>query len=627
MRTLLILIGFLFLSPKFGFSSDELSEKVRTLINLNNYIANDYPNAIQNGLIVDDFEYDEMIEFSSTLLEEYSKIGNTLNATDVERMTASFKELKEAINQKTAHSEILSITSTIKEVLVSYNLVSTSPETWPNIKEGQKLYNLYCTSCHGEKGLGDGPISQGLIPPPSNLTEAYYLSPFHTFNTMQLGIEGTSMAAMPQLSETEKWDIAFYVQTLSIGNELKSYDRKLVAQLLEVADLNKVSQLNNEKLLSLLGENGEKKLEALRFYSAGNDMEVSLMLTKSLLNKSMQAYISGNLAEAKNYALQAYFEGFEPVERKIIATNTALVRNVEAEMLAYRSIMNKENQLAQAESQLNKIYDLLDSVDTEQEAGNSFLFVFIATLSILIREGLEALLIIVAILSALRAMGAEDAKKYVHAGWITAVLVGVIGYFFTAKLIAMGAQSRELIEGFGALLAVAILLSVGLWLHDKSTAAKWQQYVKSKIQKSLNKGSFIAIGVLGFVVVFREAFESVIFLSALTVDGEISSKNGVMAGTFVSAILIITIGILIVKYSKKLPVHKVFKVSSIAMMVLAVILAGKGIKELQEAGFVSVHLAPFNFSFDLLGFYPTYETLAAQLIVLAISFAIARMNK
>lgn len=627
MRTLLILFGFLLALPKLNFASNDLGEQVRVLINLNNYIANDYPNAVENSIIIDDFEYAEMIEFSATLLEEYSKIGHLLNASDVEKLTQSFTKLKDIINQKGNHDDILEITTVIKEMLLSYNLVATAPERWPNIKEGQKLYSLYCTSCHGEKGLGDGPISQGLNPPPSNLTEAFHLSPFHTFNTMELGIEGTSMAAMPQLSETEKWDIAFYVQTLSLSDEIKTSDRKLVAQLLEVVDLNKVSQLNNEELLSLLGENGAKKLEALRFYSAGNDMEVSLMLTKSLLNKSMQAYISGNLTEAKNFALQAYFEGFEPVERKIIATNAALVRNVEAEMLAYRSILNKENQIAQAESQLNKIYDLLDSIDTEQEAGNSFLFVFIATLSILIREGLEALLIIVAILSALRAMGAEEAKKYVHAGWITAVLIGVIGYFFTAKLIAMGAQSRELIEGLGALIAVVILLSVGLWLHDKSTAAKWQQYVKTKIQKSLNKGSFIAIGVLGFVVVFREAFESVIFLSALTVDGETSSKNGVLAGTIVSAILIIAIGVLIVKYSKKLPVHKVFKVSSIAMMILAVILAGKGIKELQEAGFVSVHLAPFNFSFDFLGFYPTYETLAAQLLVLAISFGITRMNK
>jgi high-affinity iron transporter len=129
------------------------------------------------------------------------------------------------------------------------------------------------------------------------------------------------------------------------------------------------------------------------------------------------------------------------------------------------------------------------------------------------------------------------------------------------------------------------------------------------------------------VVVFREAFESVIFLSALTVGGDTASKNGVLVGSMVSLIFILLLAVLIVRFSKKLPVHHVFKISSIAMIVLAIILAGKGMKELQEAGIFSVHLAPFNFSIEFLGIYPTWEGIGLQMLTLLISLVMIAYNK
>lgn len=627
LRAILLSISFLFIYPTILLSNNDLQDKLRVIINLNDYISNDYINAVDNNQVIDESEYAEMLEFSKNLLENFTKISAELNSGNENSIIENIILLQNLIEDKSPNVELIKATNKIKELLLAYNLVQTSPEFWPNIAAGKLLYATNCANCHGELGLGNGVNSLGLNPAPTNFSEAAHLNPFHIYNTVQLGIEGTSMAALPHLTNDEKWNIAFYVQTLTLNVEFEKVDNKILSSALQLVNLSDVSQLNNQELFSKLGTNASEKLKAIRFFNAENEIETSLLLTKSLLTKSYKFYTEGNLFEASNEALNAYFTGFEPVERKIIATNSGLVKKIEGEMLAYRATIAKPNQDELALKKLNTIFSYLDEIDSSKESNNSFLFVFIATLSILIREGLEALLIIVAILSALRAMGAEEAKKYVHAGWITAVFIGIVGYFFTAKLIAMGAQSRELIEGLGALLAVVILLSVGLWLHDKSTAAKWQQYVKSKIQKSLNKGSFAAIGLLGFVVVFREAFESVIFLSALTVDGETASKNGVLVGTLVSAIIIIAIGILIVKYSKKLPVHKVFKISSIAMMLLAVVLAGKGIKELQEAGFVSVHLAPFNFSFDFFGIYPTYETLGAQLFVALICFAIVGIGK
>jgi high-affinity iron transporter len=296
-------------------------------------------------------------------------------------------------------------------------------------------------------------------------------------------------------------------------------------------------------------------------------------------------------------------------------------------MLAFRSLLSSSGKADEVLERKRNIDLYLEGLDFDGATSNNFWFSLFATLSILIREGLEALLIIVAILSALRAMKANEAIKYVHVGWISALLLGIASYLLVEKVLELGAYNREIIEGLGAILAVIILLSVGYWLHDKSNAQRWQQYVKWKIQKNLNKGSFIGIGLLAFVVVFREAFESVVFLSALTAGGEAAAKNGVAFGFIISLILIVVLAVMIIKFSKTIPVHHVFKASSILIIVLAIILAGKGIKELQEAGWFGVNLLPFKFNIDFLGFYPTFQTVGAQLLVFIIAMILMQINK
>jgi high-affinity iron transporter len=611
----------------FFLAADNIKDQVRTLINISDYIANDYVNAVEDNAVIDEFEYDEMLEFSANLLEIYENVKSSIDNPEFSLLPALIEELQTAIEQMADNKIVKQKAERIKKVLLSLNIVETAPAIWPSLAEGKKLYAINCAACHGEKGLGDGVLSKGMIPEPTDFTEADHLSPFHIFNTIHLGIEGTSMAAMPHLSDEEKWDIAFYVQSLTLTDFKDKHNKIFFREASQFAGLAEIALLNNDELQELFPEKNKEYLLALRFHQPENQLAEAINLTKLLLSNAVEKYLEGDFKTAGNLALQAYFEGFEPVERKIIATNAATVRNVEAEMLAFRSALSKENQGAEVEERYNRLIALLDSIDTEEEESGGFWFALLATISILIREGLEALLIIVAILSALRAMGAEQAKKYVHAGWLSAVLIGIAGYFFTARLIAMGAQSRELIEGIGALIAVVVLLSVGFWLHDKSNAARWNQYIRGKIQKHLSSGSNIAIGLLAFVVVFREAFESVIFLSALTVGGDSASKNGVLAGSLISLIFILILAVLIVRFSKKLPVHHVFKISSIAMIVLAVILAGKGMKELQEAGIFSVNLAPFNFNIEFLGIFPTWEGIGLQLFVLLISLGMIAYNK
>ncbi|MEZ4979465.1 MAG: FTR1 family protein [Chitinophagales bacterium] len=464
-----------------------------------------------------------------------------------------------------------------------------------------------------------------LDPAPVNFQESTHLFPFHVFNTIQLGIEGTAMVPLSQLSEKETWDIAFYVMTLGFADANTSSD--LYDEAADLVDLNMLSNSSNEELAKLFPKESEAYVKALRFYIPSNSQEESLALSLKMLEEAMSFYEQGLYAESNQRALDAYFIGFEPVEINLGATNPSMVLTIEKEMMLFRSYLKVPGNEVLIQEQYDKIAYHFEAIKNEDQQGG-FWFVFLASVSILLREGLEALLIIVAILAALNSFAnGEKAKKYVHAGWLSAAFLGIVSYFFAAKLIAMGSHKRELIEGFGALLAVVILLSVGFWLHDKSNAASWTKYVKSKLSKHVDSNSLWSVAVLAFIVVFREAFESVVFLSSLSMNASADANLGVLLGSLFSAALIILIGLLIIKFSKRLPIHQVFKISSITMIVLAVILAGRGVKELQEAALLDVNLLGFKFSADVLGFYPTIQTIMAQIFTLAIALGLWYYNK
>ena len=599
--------------------------KFRSMVNLSNYIANDYVNAVDEGVVINEFEYLEMMEFANQLQAIHQDLTPSLVSTSFPSYIEQIDLLEEKILAKENPAVIRELSNVLAQNLIALEILNNFPLSYPDIANGKQLYKTNCQHCHGEKGLGDGLSSKGLNPAPSNFLESQHIFPFHIYNTVQLGIEGTSMAPQQHLSDTETWDLAFYVMTLTYGDTLINKDLQTEAR--SHVDLATLSNKTNSDLEILFDEQAFDKVKALRYFEGLNSRAASLDLTLNMLQEAITIYKSDDLDGANQKALDAYFIGFEPVEIALGATSPGKVTLIEKEMVVFRSFLSDTGNEEALAEQYDKIAYHFDVIKSEKEQ-SGFWFTFFASVSILIREGLEALLIVVAILAALNSFkGGEEAKKYVHSGWISALVIGVVSYFFANKLIALGSHNRELIEGFGALLAVVILLGVGFWLHDKSNAQSWSKYVKEKLSKHLSANSLWSIAFLAFIVVFREAFESVIFLSSLTISGGEESGFAVLAGTIFSAIIILVIGLAILKFSKKLPIHQVFMFSSITMLVLAVILAGKGIKELQEAAFVGVDLMSFRTSIDLLGFYPTYQTIGAQIISIVLAAGLWYWNK
>ncbi len=248
---------------------------------------------------------------------------------------------------------------------------------------------------------------------------------------------------------------------------------------------------------------------------------------------------------------------------------------------------------------------------------------FAGAFTILLREGLEALLIVIAMLAFLRKAGRTEAMPYVHAGWVGALVAGGATWAAATWLIGISGASRELTEGFAALFAAVVLVWVGIWMHGKSQAGAWQRYILDRLSHALSKGSMWFLFLLAFVVVYREAFETVLFYAALWAQG---AHAAVLAGGAAAVAVLAVAAWAMLRWSRRLPFGTFFSISAFLLAAIAVVLAGKGVAALQEAGWLPLTPVPFP-RVDLLGISPTLETLGAQalvVVVLAIGFVANR---
>lgn len=247
---------------------------------------------------------------------------------------------------------------------------------------------------------------------------------------------------------------------------------------------------------------------------------------------------------------------------------------------------------------------------------------FLGALTILLREGLEALLVVVAMLAFLKKANRTDALPYVHAGWMTALAMGGFTWAVATYLVNVSGASREMTEGFSAIFAAVVLLAVGIWMHQKSLAGRWQAYVQQKLSAALNGKSMLMLFLLAFVTVYREVFETVLFYAALWTE-----ENGgyLLAGLGLGIAILGGIAAVLLRSSARLPISQFFAASSALVGILAVVLIGKGAAALQKVGLIPD--TPVSLPrIEVLGFYPSLQPIAAQLIILMIIVASIAYN-
>jgi high-affinity iron transporter len=215
----------------------------------------------------------------------------------------------------------------------------------------------------------------------------------------------------------------------------------------------------------------------------------------------------------------------------------------------------------------------------------------------------------------LKVMGANHATRYIHFGWILALLAGGLTWLATQTVLNISGQHRESMEGFITVFAAAALFYVGYWLHTRSETKKWQAFLQDKIKSNLSSKSIFGLMGISFFAVYREAFEVVLFYQALWLQNE-DNHQAVLWGFFAGVAVLVAVTLGVLKLGLKVPLKYFFRVTGALLYVMAFIFAGTGIKELQAAGWVST--TPLNFlpQVPSMGIYPMVETLAAQALIL-----------
>ncbi|WP_339738257.1 cytochrome c/FTR1 family iron permease [uncultured Maricaulis sp.] len=600
--------------PPAGLAQ-ETAPSAQVAWRLLDYLAVDYPEAVSDGQVLSQSEYAEMQEFSASVRDRLAALPPS---TAQPGLVAQAEGLVSAIGRKAPAPEVADRAQRLASALLLAYPTQLAPSEAPDLARGAALYAEQCAACHGVMGHADGPAASGLDPRPiafADAARARQRSLFGLYQVIYQGLDGTAMASFAELPPQDRWALAFYAGSLAFdetadqGERLWTGDARLRARF---PDLQALTQTTPAALAAEIGEPAATNLTAYlrRHPEAVSQRTDNLGVTRTKLAQSLASYEAGDRQLAQELALSAYLDGFEPVEPTLAARDRALLTRIESAMGAFRASVSSGAPLEEVRAQVEQLGALMDAAEAalapEQASPVSS---FAGAFTILLREGVEALLIVVAMIAFLGKADRRDVLPYVHGGWISALVAGVLTWVAATSLISISGASRELTEGFGSLLSAVVLISVGIWMHGKSRSDAWQDYIKAKLSTALSRGSAWFLFSLAFVVVYREVFETILFFVALWSQG---AHLAMLAGAATAALALALVGWGLLSYSKRLPISQFFSYSSMLIAALAVVLAGKGFAGLQEAGLLGIHPVSFVPRIDILGVFPTWEGLAAQ---------------
>lgn len=589
------------------------------------YIAVDYASAVQGGRIVAPGEYAEMQEFAGTVRTQLAAIPASPKQP---ALLAQADRLVASVAAKAEPAHVAALARGLADDLLASYPIGAVPAAPPEPARAATLYAQQCAVCHGPAGQGDGPTAAGLDPPPIAFTDAdraAQRTPLALYEVISQGVPGTGMASFAGLPDADRWALAFYVGSLAHSPQARADGEALWRKNADVhGRIPTLEALTRTREADLAETLPAAQANAIVAFLRSRPQAVNepvagagpLTLARQRLADSQRAYAAGDATQATTLALSAYLDGVEPVEPTLATRNAALMREIETAMAAYRTQLGRRAApaaIAAQAVQINALFDRAEAVlqDTHTDTTTAFLGSF----TILVREGLEALLIVIGMIAFLRKAERREVLPYVHAGWIGALLAGVATWAVATYLVDISGANREVTEGVSALFAAAVLLSVGIWMHQKSLAGRWQQYLRAKLSAALTRRSALFLFVLAFVAVYREVFETILFYIAMWSEQD---SGAIVAGLVAGSVVLAAVAYWMLRMSKRLPIGRFFSISSILIAVLAVILVGKGIAALQEAGWVSQALvhAP---RIEWLGVYPSWQSLLAQLIVLTVA--------
>ena len=324
----------------------------------------------------------------------------------------------------------------------------------------------------------------------------------------------------------------------------------------------------------------------------------------NILVEAQKQFNNNKVNEAK-LNIKKFIEIWPSVEGEVQTRNTSLYTKIETELPV---IMVKGDY-----QKLDNIVNDLLKIDTTSE------YTLIDASLILLREGLEALVIIIALVSSMNGIGYKKGIKYVWGGAILGIFTSIVMSFILTNLFPSisSATNREILEGLVGIVAVFVMISVGLWLHSKSNIKSWNEYINKNIDKAINSGSFISIFSLSFLAVFREGAETILFYTGIIPF--ITMKN-LIFGLLLAFLVLIIVGLILIFATNKIKLHNLFFILTYLIYILSFKMLGVSIHMLQVIGYIPLTIINNFPTIEFLGIYANYQVIFSQVLLLLVLF-------
>ena len=351
---------------------------------------------------------------------------------------------------------------------------------------------------------------------------------------------------------------------------------------------------------------------AIQDYLDGKKIENNISSTITLkeavdmLKDALDAFKTGDKAKGQSKVKQ-FIQVWPTVEGDVSTRNSALYTKVETQT----PIIMVKGAEKKYQEQLQGLITELSQIDTKAQ------YTFVDAMFILLREGMEALLIVLALVSSLKAANQKKGLRWVYAGAAFGSLASVIIAFMLQALFpaVSSGTNREILEGFVGIFAVIMMIGIGFWLHSKSSLKSWKNYIDRKMDIVLSTGSFISMFVLSFLAVFREGAETILFYAGIL---PLISLQNLIIGIVSAILILVVIAFVLIYASSKIKIHQIFLVLTWTIYFLAFKMLGTSIHMLQVVGILPLHVVNFIPTVEILGIYANMEVFICQLILITI---------
>ncbi|MFU0513419.1 FTR1 family iron permease [Gardnerella greenwoodii] len=423
--------------------------------------------------------------------------------------------------------------------------------------------------------------------------------------------QGDQIAAVSKALSADVSQTAAQLDSNSKIDKPNIYAQKLRAQI--KAERKKLDAAKKKNL----GRNGRTWSQVAR--------EMNVILDKSVATYKSAKGNKSQVATAVDLINEAYYQYYEKLgfEKNVMnAISGSRVSTVEYQFKECRQAMNNGKTVEQAKKFVTDLKAMLIEDSAKLDGGassNANPFMQFITSSfgqafvILLREGLEALLVVAAIIAYLIKSGHKNMVKYIYLGLAAGIVASLIVAALFGLLFNGSGPQQEITEGVVALFAMLMLLYTSNWMISRSSVQAWNKYISDQTTAAVSKGSLISLALLSFLAVFREGAETVIFYQAIFAVS--SGADSLIWGGFVAAAAVLVVIFLLIRFaSVRIPIRPFFTGTSALMSVLVVIFAGGGVHALIEGDALAgmyIQGLPTN---DWLGFYPYVETITAQIV-------------